>query len=107
MWADLLELAMADAVLVFGSFVFLWAVGLRMKDSSLVDIWFAPCIATAAVVGYFLGVGAEPRRLLIAVLAVIWAARLGGYLLWRNWGREDPRYARFRKHLEGQGRSFA
>jgi steroid 5-alpha reductase family enzyme len=57
--------------------------------------------------GYFLGHGAESRRLLLAVLAVIWAARLGGYLLWRNWGREDPRYARFRKHLEDQGKSFA
>ena len=44
--------------------------------------------------------------MLIAVLAVIWATRLGGYLLWRNWGREDARYARFRKHIEDQGKSF-
>jgi steroid 5-alpha reductase family enzyme len=107
MGAELLELAVADALLVFGSFIALWIVGLRMKDSSLVDIWFAPCIATAAIMGYFLASGAEPRRLLIAVLTSIWAARLGGYLLWRNWGREDPRYARFRKHLEEQGKNFA
>ena len=107
MGLSLLELAVANALLVFGSFVALWALGLLLKDSSLVDIWFAPCIAAAAVLGYFLGNGAQPRRLLLAVLAVIWAARLGGYLLWRNWGREDPRYARFRKTLEDQGKNFA
>ncbi len=107
MSSALFELARVDAVLVFGSFILLWAVGLKMKDSSLVDIWFAPCTAVAAILGYFLADGAEPRRLLITVLVTLWAARLGGYLLWRNWGREDPRYARFRKHLEDQGRNFA
>jgi len=107
MLADLLRLALADAALVFGSFVVLWLVGMAVRDSSLVDVWFAPCIAAAAVLGVFVAHGAAPRRVLIAVLAVIWASRLGGYLLWRNWGREDPRYARLRRHVEEQGRSFA
>ncbi|MEO5761902.1 MAG: DUF1295 domain-containing protein [Vicinamibacteria bacterium] len=105
--SELVNLALYDAALVFGTFILLWVIGLFMKDSSLVDIWFAPCIALAVVVGYFQGGGAESRRLLLTALAVIWGARLGGYLLWRNWGREDPRYARFRKHLEDQGKSFA
>ena len=107
MQADLIRLIIIDAALVFGSFIAVWAIGLAMKDSSLVDIWFAPCIALAAAAGYFYAHGAEPRRLLLAVVAAIWAARLGGYLLWRNWGREDPRYARFRKTLEDQGKNFA
>ncbi len=104
---DMLQLIGASAVLVFGSFIALWAVSLVMKDSSLVDIWFAPCIAVAAVLGLYIGGGAASRSALLAVLAIVWAARLGGYLLWRNWGREDPRYARFRKTLEDQGRNFA
>ncbi len=107
MESDLLRLVLLDAALVFGSFVALWVIGLSMKDSSLVDIWFAPCIATAAALGCVMANGAYPRRLLIAVLAAVWALRLGGYLLWRNWGREDPRYARYRKTLEDQGKSFA
>ena len=61
MFDDLLRLALADAALVFGSFTLLWAIGLAMRDSSLVDIWFAPCIAAAAVLGYFVAHGAEPR----------------------------------------------
>ena len=107
MLADLIRLALADAVLVFGSFVALWALSMAMRDSSLVDIWFAPCIAAAALLGAVIGQGVESRRVLIAVLAAIWALRLGGYLLWRNWGREDPRYARLRHHVEEQGGNFA
>lgn len=107
MGPDMLQLIIASGVLVFGSFIGLWAIGLLMKDSSLVDIWFAPCIACAALLGYYIGGGAESRRALLAILAVVWAARLGGYLMWRNWGREDPRYARFRKTLEDQGKNFA
>ena len=107
MLEDLIRLVLADAALVFGSFTLLWAVSMATRDSSLVDIWFSPCIALAAVLGVFLAQGAEPRRELIAVLATIWAVRLGGYLAWRNWGREDPRYARFRKHVEDQGKNFA
>jgi steroid 5-alpha reductase family enzyme len=107
MLEDLLRLAALDAAIVFGSFVLLWAVSLAARDSSLVDIWFAPCIAIAAIAGAVVGGGAGPRRVLMAVLACAWALRLGGYLLWRNWGREDPRYARLRRHVEEQGRNFA
>src|SRR6476659_1136838 len=107
MLADLWHLAAVDAAIVFGSFLALWAISMTMRDSSLVDIWFAPCIAVAALAGVFVAHGAEPRRVLIAVLVATWAVRLGGYLLWRNWGREDPRYARLRKHVEGNGGSFA
>ena len=107
MFADLVHLAAVDAAIVFGSFLSLWAISMAMRDSSLVDIWFAPCIAVAAIAGVFVAHGAEPRRVLIAVLVTIWALRLGGYLLWRNWGREDPRYARLRKHIEEQGKNFA
>jgi steroid 5-alpha reductase family enzyme len=39
---DLIHLAIANAVLVFGSFTLLWAVSMAVRDSSLVDIWFAP-----------------------------------------------------------------
>lgn len=107
MSAELLRLASIYAAIIFGSFTALWALSMATRDSSLVDIWFAPCVAVAAVAGAFLGTGAEPRRVLVAVIAVIWAVRLGGYLLWRNWGREDPRYARLRAHVEQQGRNFA
>ena len=51
MLEDLIRLVLADAALVFGSFTLLWAVSMAMRDSSLVDIWFSPCIALAAILG--------------------------------------------------------
>ena len=89
------------------SFVVVWVIGLAMKDSSIVDIWFAPCLGIAAVIGWQLGGGADDRRTLVMVLALLWSLRLGGYLLWRNWGKEDRRYARLRQHVESQGKSYA
>jgi len=104
---ELIELVLADAALIFGSFIALWGISMWRRDSSLVDIWFAPCIAAGAVMGVFLADGVQARRILIALLTVLWAVRLGGYLAWRNWGHEDPRYARFRQHIEDQGKNFA
>lgn len=95
------------AAYIMSSFLAVWVIGLAMKDSSIVDIWFAPCLGIAAVIGWQLGGGADDRRLLVMVLALIWSMRLGGYLLWRNWGKEDPRYARLRTHVESQGKSYA
>lgn len=95
------------AAYIMLSFLTVWVVGLAMKDSSIVDIWFAPCLGLAAVIGWQIGGGAEERRLLVMMLALLWSARLGGYLLWRNWGKEDPRYARLRTHVESQGKSYA
>ncbi|MFN7271301.1 MAG: DUF1295 domain-containing protein [Gammaproteobacteria bacterium] len=95
------------AAYIMLSFLVVWVIGLAMKDSSIVDIWFAPCLGIAAVIGWQLGGGADERRMLVMVLALLWSVRLGGYLLWRNWGKEDPRYARLRTHVESQGKSYA
>jgi len=107
MHQELLDLFVIVASYIMISFLAVWVIGLAIKDSSIVDIWFAPCIGIAAVIGYYLGGGAEDRRLLVMALALLWSARLGGYLLWRNWGHEDRRYARLRQHVESQGKSYA
>ena len=60
MLEDLIQLAIANAALIFGSFTLLWAISMAARDSSLVDIWFALSIAAAAVLGVFVGDGAEP-----------------------------------------------
>ena len=92
MLEDLVRLVLADAALVFGSFTALWAVSMVMRDSSLVDIWFSPCIALAAIMGVFVAHGAEPRRELVAVLAT--GALLGGAGVWLtgspNWWLAVP-----------------
>ena len=103
----MLELGLVVAAYIMASFLIVWVIGLAIRDSSIVDIWFAPCLGIAAVIGYFLADGALDRRQLVLALALLWSLRLGGYLAWRNWGHEDRRYARLRQHVESQGKSYA
>jgi steroid 5-alpha reductase family enzyme len=83
----------------------LWGLSLRLRDVSIVDVWWGPGFAMVAWVALALGEGWPPRSLLLAVLVSVWGLRLGGYLLWRNHGKgEDPRYAAMRRH---HGERFA
>ncbi len=107
MWAAVGELYSIHVVLVFGAFIALWSIGIVIRDSSIVDIFWGPGVGIAAVVGYFLAQGVYERRLLITALVVVWAVRLGLHIGIRNHGAEDPRYARLRKHIEDKGQSYA
>jgi steroid 5-alpha reductase family enzyme len=80
-----------------GAMVVLWLTSLALRDASIVDAWWGPGFALLAWVDVA-AAGAAPRTVLLAVLATLWAVRLGGYLLWRNAGRgEDPRYVAMRR----------
>jgi steroid 5-alpha reductase family enzyme len=82
---------------VLGAMVLLWLASLARRDASIVDVWWGPGFALLAWVDVAVA-GPSPRSLLAASLVTLWAARLGGYLLWRNHGRpEDPRYAAMRR----------
>ena len=78
--------------------VLLWLVSLAIKNASIVDIFWGAGFAVIAVVTFALADGYRPRKLLIAVLAVIWGVRLAAYIGWRNHGKgEDFRYQAMRK----------
>ena len=82
------------AVVLLACVLSLWLLSIRLRDASIIDIFWGPAFGIVALVGYALGEhGVEVRRTLITVLTVLWAARLGIYLYWRNHGKgEDPRY---------------
>jgi steroid 5-alpha reductase family enzyme len=83
------------AIVLLGCVVSLWLLSIRLRDASIIDIFWGPAFGVVAVVGYLLGRnhGVEARQALVTVLTVAWAARLGIYLYWRNHGKgEDPRY---------------
>jgi steroid 5-alpha reductase family enzyme len=77
----------------------LWLVSLARRDVSIVDIWWGPGFAWLAAIAFSRAAAPGPRGTLLLALVAIWGLRLGGYLLWRNWGHgEDARYARMRRH---------
>lgn len=80
------------------AFLLLWFLSLRLRDASIVDIFWGLGFVQIAIIACALGGGYAWRKLLITGLTVLWGLRLGGYLLWRNAGRgEDSRYQAMRR----------
>lgn len=76
----------------------LWLISLRLKNSSIVDLFWGLFFVLAVWQFFALTDGAPARKLLIAALVTVWGVRLSGHLLLRNWGQgEDFRYAQWRR----------
>lgn len=89
---------LASAALVAAALFGLWLLSLRLRDVSIVDIFWGLGFALIAVVAAALGDGYPWRKLLLALLTVVWGVRLALYLLWRNAGHgEDYRYQAMRR----------
>ena len=77
-----------------------WAAQHWTGNSGWVDAVWTLGTGAAAAIGALVPLGAVPvaRRLLVAALVLIWAFRLGGYIIrrTRTITHEDARYARFR-----------
>jgi steroid 5-alpha reductase family enzyme len=96
----------ASLGLSLAAMLLLWLVSLRLRDASIVDIWWGPGFAAIAAFAFAVGPGGDPvRGPLVVALAALWGLRLGAYLFWRNTGRgEDPRYQAMRRR---HGERFA
>lgn len=105
--ADIVTLALISLATIAGFWIALWLISLAIRDSSIGDPLYPLSMAIVATVFYFICEGNPDRQLLILTLTLLWALRLGLYIGWRNWGREDPRYARLRAHAESLGKNYA
>lgn len=85
----------------------LWVVSLIVRNSSIGDPLYPVSLAIVSGVFFGIGDGDPDRKLLMLVLTLIWAVRLMLYIGWRNWGKEDPRYAQLRRHAESLGKNYA
>lgn len=84
------------AALVTAAMVALWVVSVRLRDASVVDVFWGPAFALVAWTGVAVA-GPSPRALLAAALASAWGLRLGLHLARRRRGAgEDRRYAAMR-----------
>lgn len=105
-WGEFLRLAGINFVWIMGLMVLLWAVSVAIKDSSIADMYWGMGLVIAAWFTYFISEGVGARRMLVLTLVTLWGVRLSAYISWRNWGKEDPRYARFRKNVEEKGGNY-
>lgn len=81
------------------------AVAIRIRNQSIIDIFWGPGFVIVAVVSYVMSAssdGDDVRRLVVLALTAVWGLRLGVYIGNRNRGHgEDPRYTALMKQQTG------
>ena len=94
----MLLLGLATSVVFF---TILWAVSLRLQNTSIADVGWGPNILLVGLTYYFTSDGYLLRAQLTLALVAIWALRLAWHLStrMRNEG-EDFRYSRWRDEYE-------
>jgi len=76
----------------------LWLVSIKIKNVSIVDLFWGFGFVVAAAVYFIFTEGFDKRKILLMAMVAIWGLRLSIYLAWRNLGKgEDFRYRKFRK----------
>lgn len=106
---SLLTLAAAGLGLATLVMLALWALHLRTRNASWVDVGWAATLGLLALLYGSAGPGYLPRRLLVAAVVGLWSLRLTSHLALRllRDGVEDPRYVEMRARWGGNlGRKF-
>ena len=104
---DIFILLFSNLAILLALLTVLWFVSIRIKDASIIDIFWGPACALPAILTFFRTEGADPRALILTVLVSLWAARLALYLGQRNLGHgEDIRYQNMRAR-QGSDEVFA
>jgi steroid 5-alpha reductase family enzyme len=86
-------------LVILGCMLVLWLVSLRLKNSSIADVFWGLGFVIATWIYFCLSPDGFPlRKWLVSILVTLWGLRLSLYLLGRNWGGpEDFRYRVWRK----------
>ncbi|MFZ4984460.1 MAG: DUF1295 domain-containing protein [Blastocatellia bacterium] len=99
-----MNLLLLTLSIIICAMVLLWLVSLRLRDASIVDIFWGAGFAGVALIAighqvqFRLAEVLPTRQLLVGGMTIVWGLRLALYLGWRNLGRgEDPRYQAMRK----------
>jgi steroid 5-alpha reductase family enzyme len=77
---------------------FLWLVSLRIRDVSIIDIFWGPGIAGVADIAAWLGHAGGERASVVLFLVNLWAIRLAAHIWARHHG-EDHRYGAMRRQF--------
>jgi len=82
-------------VFAISAAVVLWLISLRIRDVSIVDIFWGPGVAGVVDLAAWLGQAGGPRTSAVLLLVNLWAIRLAAHIWARHKG-EDHRYAAMR-----------
>ena len=95
-----------SALALFVCLTTLWVISYRIKDASIIDIFWGAGFGIVALVCALNSEMMTPYLWLLAAMPFIWAVRLSLYLAKRNLGHgEDKRYVAMRKRAEDKGKT--
>ncbi|MGL4636186.1 MAG: DUF1295 domain-containing protein [Beijerinckiaceae bacterium] len=92
----------ATFLVTFAMFVTLWALSMRMRDASIVDIYWGPGFVVIGWLSYALSPERSTALFILVALVTLWGLRLGWHIGSRH-KVEDARYAAMRAE---RGESF-
>ncbi|MEZ4687761.1 MAG: DUF1295 domain-containing protein [Bacteroidia bacterium] len=94
----MLSLFLQAALAIWIMVTLLWLISIRLKDVSIVDLFWGLGFVVVNGIYFVLSDGPDLRQALVTILVTVWGLRLAIYLSWRNRGKgEDYRYRQFRK----------
>lgn len=92
-----LSLYLTIGLVIFILMILLWLLSLKLKDASIVDIFWGTGFVITFWVSYLLVQNSSARILLLGSLVTIWGLRLSIHIYQRNHNQpEDFRYAKWR-----------
>jgi steroid 5-alpha reductase family enzyme len=85
-------------LVIIGLMSILWIISVRIKNVSIVDLFWGFGFVLANGFYFISTDGFLPRKIILLILVSVWGLRLSVYLAWRNIGKgEDYRYQQFRR----------
>jgi steroid 5-alpha reductase family enzyme len=85
------------ALATAAAFTLLWALSLRLRDASIVDVWWGPGFVVAAWIAWAAAPAPGLAQGALLACVTLWGLRLGVYMLARRHGEEDARYRAMRE----------
>jgi steroid 5-alpha reductase family enzyme len=96
-WSELGHILGATGAVTLVLVLSLWLLSIPLHDVSIIDTVFSAIITMLLLTAYCTAQAQGIIPNLLVMLVLIWAFRMTGYLVHRNWGHgEDPRYTRLR-----------
>jgi len=100
-----MSVLLLNAVVIATLLTVLWLISLKLRDVSIIDLFWGLGFVIIAWITYADSIREQPTCYLLPLMVTVWGLRLSGYLTYRNWGHgEDKRYAAMRKQA---GPAFA
>lgn len=96
-----LDIALYGLYATVAVMVVAWLISIPLRDVSIVDVFWSVNLGCAGLAYAWAQPALGDRGRLVIALVLIWAVRLAGHILWRNWGEpEDRRYRAMREKRE-------